>query len=229
MPQAPDSSSAKRRRAAVVLTALLATLSIPLLMLSVDRPVALAMEALPGWFRNLAGDITWLGKSLGWLLLSGAMALFWAWRAGRAESNGPLWSRERKRAIAAAFLFAAVAVAGIVTNLIKILIGRARPNPFLQEGIYGFHPWHLDADLRGFPSGHATTVFALAFALTMIRPHWRFPAFAVAMVIAATRVIVNAHFLSDIVGGMVVALLTVVCLGSLFERLGWRVAAEADR
>ena len=229
MPPAPDPSGAKRRRLAVILTALLATLSIPPLMLFADRPVALAMETLPGWLRSPAGDITWLGKSLGWLLLSAALALFWAWRAGRAERNGPLWSRERKRAIAAVFLFATVAVAGIVTNLIKILIGRARPNPFLHEGIYGFHPWHLDADLRGFPSGHATTVFALAFALTMIQPRWRYPAFAFAIVIAATRVVINAHFLSDIVGGMVVALLTAVWLRTLFERLGWPVGDEADR
>ncbi|MGH6880039.1 phosphatase PAP2 family protein [Hypericibacter sp.] len=228
MPPVPDRSSAKRRPAAVILTVALATLSIPPLMLFVDRPVALAMETLPGWFRSPAGDITWLGKSLGWLLLSGVLALFWAWRARRAEHGSPLGSRERKRAFAAAFLFATVALAGILTNLIKLLVGRSRPNSFLHEGIYEFRPWHLAADLRGFPSGHATTVFALAFAFAMIQPRWRLPAFAVAIVIAATRVIINAHFLSDVVGGMVVALLTAVWLRSIFERRGWRFAGEAD-
>ncbi len=229
MPPAPDLSSAKRRRTAIILTAVLATLAIPLLMLFADRPVALAMETLPGWFRNLAGDITWLGKSLSWLLLSAALGVFWTWRAHRAERGGSLRASRRRRATAAAYLFSAVAVSGILANLIKLLVGRARPNPFLHEGIYGFHPWHLDADLRGFPSGHATTVFALAFAFTMIQPRWRFPAFAFAIVIAATRVVINAHFLSDIVGGMVVALLTAVWLRSVFERLGWRFADEADR
>ena len=229
MPLATDPQSSKRRPASAILVAVLGTLAIPILMLFVDRPVALAMEALPAWFRNMAGDITWLGQSLGWLLLSGALVLFWTWRIRGAEHGSPLRARERKRAIAAAFLFAATALAGILTDLIKLLFGRSRPKLFLNEGTYGFYPWHMDVDLRGFPSGHATTMFALAFAIAMIRPAWRIPAFAFAIVIAATRVIINAHYLADVIGGLVVALATALWLRSVFERHGWRFADEADR
>ncbi|MFZ5790502.1 MAG: phosphatase PAP2 family protein [Pseudomonadota bacterium] len=191
------------------------------LMLFVDRPLAEAMEQLPVELRNLAGDVTSLGKSLGWLLLSAALAILFAWRA-RAP-NLPArrrWSM-RWRAQAAAFVFAAVALSGIVTDLIKLAVGRLRPNMLLQDGLYGFDPWHMDSDFRGFPSGHATTVFALALALGWIAPRWRWPAFIFALLIAATRIVINAHFLSDVVGGALVALLTALWLRQSFARRGW--------
>jgi undecaprenyl-diphosphatase len=229
MPLATDPQGSKRRSATAILVAVLGTLAIPILMLFVDRPVAQAMEALPTWFRNLAGDITWLGKALGWLLSSGALALFWTWRVRGAEQGSPLRARARKRAIAAAFLFATIALAGILTDLLKPLLSRSRPKLLLNEGTYGFYPWHLDADLQGFPSGHATTMFALAFAIAMIRPAWRIPAFAFAIVIAGTRVVINAHYLADVIGGLVVALATAFWLRFVFERRGWHFADEADR
>lgn len=224
-----DPSSAARLRSAAILLAAIATLSIPLLMLFVDRPAALAMKELPPWVQNLAGDITWIGKSLGWLLLSAGLALFWTWRARVSDRASPRQFRYRQRALASAFLFAAVALSGILANLIKLAVGRLRPKLFLGDGSYGFEPWHLDSDLRGFPSGHATTMFALAFAMTMIRPGWRLPAFAVAILISATRVIINAHYLSDVIGGMALALATALWLKRFFDRRGWHIAEDRIR
>jgi membrane-associated phospholipid phosphatase len=197
-------------------------------MLFVDRPIALAMKELPAWIENGAGAVTWLGKSLGWLLLSAGLALFWAARARLSDPASPGRSRCRRRALASAFLFAAVAVSGILANLIKLAVGRLRPNLFLSDGSYGFEPWHLDSDLRGFPSGHAATLFALAFAIALIRPGWRLPALAAAIVIAATRVVINAHYLSDVIGGLLVALVTVVWLERFFDRRGWRFSESRE-
>lgn len=217
-----------RLPSSAVLLGAIAALSIPALMLFADRPIALAMAALPGWFRNLAGDITWLGQALGWLLLSAGLALFWAWRSLRSDpvASGP--SLDRQRALTSAFLFAVVGVSGILTNLMKLVVGRLRPNLFLGNGSYGFDPWHFDPDLRSFPSGHASTVFALAFAIAMIRPAWRWPAFSVAILISATRVIIGAHYLSDVIGGMVVALITVLWLKRFFEQRGWLAVERRD-
>jgi membrane-associated phospholipid phosphatase len=229
MPPRADRPNPTRIPIAAVLLAGIAALSIPLLMLLADRPVALAMEELPPWFRNLAGDITWIGKSLGWLLLSAGLALFWTWRSHRSDPAGSHPSLYRRRALASAFLFSAVALSGIIANLIKLAVGRLRPNLFLGDGSYGFEPWHLDADLRGFPSGHTTTMFALAFAIAVIRPGWRLSAFAAAIVISATRIIINAHYLSDVIGGMVVALVTVLWLRRIFEQRGWLAMEHRPR
>lgn len=217
-----DHPSSKQSPSLAVLAVALAVLSIPLLMLFVDRPVALAMKELPAWLENGAGAVTWLGKSLGWLLLSAGLAFFWVGLARLTDPASRGRSRCRRLALASTFLFAAVAVSGILANLIKLAVGRARPNLFLSDGAYGFEPWHLDSDLRGFPSGHAATVFALAFAVAVIRPGWRLPSLAFAIVIAATRVVVNAHYLSDVIGGLLVALATVVWLERFFDRRGWQ-------
>ena len=214
--------------AGILLLAAVATLSIPLLMLFADRPLALAMEHLPVRFRNFAGEITNLGKSLGWLLLSAGLAVFWAVCARRTQQDPPTSSKHRRRALAAIFFFAAIALSGILANLIKLIVGRSRPKQFLADGFYAFEPWHLDVDLRAFPSGHATTVFALAFAVAMIRPAWRWPAFVFAIVISATRIIINAHYLSDVIGGLVVALMTVLWLRYLFDRYGWSFLPSRD-
>jgi membrane-associated phospholipid phosphatase len=219
----PPPTNARFPIAAARLAAV-ATLSIPLLMLFVDRPLALAMESLPVWLRDGAGDITSLGKSLVWLLLSAGLFVFWTWRANRTERGTPMHWQHRRRSWAAAFLFAVIALSGILTNLIKLIVGRSRPHEFLADGFYEFSPWHLDADLRSFPSGHTTTVFALAFGIAMIRPAWRVPAFALAIVISATRIIINAHYLSDVIGGMVVALVTAICLKLVCERYGWNIS-----
>src|SRR5260370_31982834 len=114
----PDRLSSMRLPSAAVFLGAIAALSIPALMLFADRSIALAMQELPGWFRNLASDITWLGKALGWLLLTAGLALFWAWRSRRSDpvACGP--SLDRQRALASAFLFAVVGVSGILTNLI---------------------------------------------------------------------------------------------------------------
>lgn len=201
--------------------AAIAALAIPPLMLFVDRPLAEAMERLPVALRDFAGDITSLGKSLGWLLLSAALAIFFAWRARSPDLPARRRWLMRWRAQAASFVFAVVALSGIATNLIKLAVGRLRPDMLLQDGLYGFDPWHMDSDFRGFPSGHATTVFALALALGWIAPRWRWPAFVFALLIAATRIVINAHFLSDVIAGGLVALVTALWLRRVYASHGW--------
>jgi membrane-associated phospholipid phosphatase len=210
----------------MTLLAVLATLAIPLLVLFVDRPLALAMETLPAWLRNAAGDITSIGKSLGWLLLTAGLFVLWGWRTRRAERGTTAYRQHRRRAAAAAFLFATIALSGILTNLIKLMVGRSRPQQLILDGLYEFSPWHLDSSLLSFPSGHATTMFALAFGIAIVQPAWRIPAFVLAMVISATRIIINAHYLSDVIGGTIVALVTAVCLRYVFDRCGWRPSPQ---
>jgi membrane-associated phospholipid phosphatase len=59
------------------------------------------------------------------------------------------------------FLFASVAVSGIVVDIIKVIAGRYRPSELFEKGLYGFDFFHLDRALTSFPSGHTTTAFCL--------------------------------------------------------------------
>jgi undecaprenyl-diphosphatase len=107
----------------------------------------------------------------------------------------------RDRRVDAAVLVAAAASTGLVTTLLKLAFRRARP-PFVDEAarLHSF----------SFPSGHASGAFAvyLLFALLLtdrLRRRWRAGAVGAAvlaaMLVAATRVLIPVHYLSDVIAG----------------------------
>lgn len=162
------------------------------------------------WARSLPPAIAWpfqavtdIGKS-GWVLVpSGLMVVLLLaadWSAVEPRTRAA-WSEIGQLLTA---LFIAVATGGIVTNVIKQVVGRARPVLFDREGPLSFDAFNFDYANASFPSGHATTAGAiLAFgwlAFPRGRPVWA----VVAIVIAVSRIVVGAHFPSDVVAGLIV-------------------------
>ena len=131
--------------------------------------------------------------SLVWLLLAAARGV----RGGRHER--------------AAFRLgvAAAAESALVNGLIKSLFRRKRP------------PWDVVRPHRirqpltsSFPSGHATAAFMSAILLSEGDPLWPLY-FAVAGVVATSRVYVKIHHASDVLAGVCAG----VGLGLLARRL----------
>jgi undecaprenyl-diphosphatase len=100
-------------------------------------------------------------------------------------------------------LFLTVVVGGqyILANVIKALVGRARPDLLRLTGFSG----------PSFPSGHATAAAATfaAFALLAGRRRTRGTKIALAAVsvglavlVAATRVLLGVHWLTDVMAGL---------------------------
>jgi membrane-associated phospholipid phosphatase len=93
---------------------------------------------------------------------------------------------------------ASLIAAGVITPVLKDVVGRARP---LQgEGRYRFKPFSGDAS---FPSGHTTEAFALA---TVVAEHadsrWvTAGAYGVATLVGVARVYRDAHWVSDTIAG----------------------------
>lgn len=131
-------------------------------------------------------------------------------------------------ALSLLFVFAAVALSGLAVNVLKILFGRARPDLLLEAGLYGFYPPGFDADFKSYPSGHANTVFALGLALGFLMPRWRWPLLALCGPLALSRVVVHAHYLSDVIGGAAVAVLTTFWLRDRCERWGFTFPVGSD-
>ena len=122
------------------------------------------------------------------------------------------------------FAFLAVLLSGLVVDLIKVVVGRARPKLLDLVWFYGFLPVNFRADYQSFPSGHAATAASVALALTYLRPDLRWFAVAFALPIVASRVIINAHFVGDVVGGAAIALFVTWALREWFA--GHRVVFE---
>lgn len=103
------------------------------------------------------------------------------------------------QAVARDGLAASILAAGIVTPVLKEIVGRSRPRQ--EEGTHNFSPFSGNAS---FPSGHATQAFAVA---GVIAEHygntWGVDALAygVASLVGYARLEHNAHFLSDVIAG----------------------------
>jgi lipid A 4'-phosphatase len=182
-----------------------------------DRPVALAMWNVDPRIHDAFEFITQFGLAKGWLI--GAAVAFAAFMGAARYRGGERAALWRVNAWRAAFLFLGVALSGIAVDLLKLVFGRARPKLLFRDGEYGF-TWHgSGADLWSFPSGHAATAAALAMALSLIWPRYWLTYWLAATLIFASRIIIDAHYLSDIIAGTYLAAAIVLALHAGFARL----------
>ncbi len=97
-------------------------------------------------------------------------------------------------AIRFSYVFLAIAVPGLAVSIIKRIIGRVRPS---ELGPFAYVPWSWRHEYASLPSGHTTTAVAAAVAIGALWPAARIPMWIFAAVIAASRVVIHAHFVSD--------------------------------
>ena len=183
------------------------------LFLDVDRPLAAYTRALDGSAHSVIDffrAITDFGKSKWYLWPCGLAAIFCGFLV-RGKDVRPVYRRLFAYVgVRAFFLFATIALSGILADIIKPFAGRARPKLWLDNQIYGFDPFNTRGYLwNGMPSGHTTTAFALAFSLSVLYPRLRVLWFAFALLLGASRVMVGAHYLSDVCAGAILGWLTV--------------------
>jgi membrane-associated phospholipid phosphatase len=101
------------------------------------------------------------------------------------------------------FVFVGIGGAGLIANLTKNIVGRARPELYDSVGPLAFKPFAFDADWASFPSGHATNIFAFATVIGMLWPKGRVLLYTVAAWIAASRVLIGQHYTTDVVLGAI--------------------------
>jgi membrane-associated phospholipid phosphatase len=109
----------------------------------------------------------------------------------------------------------------VTANILKHAIGRPRPK-FMDTGKFQFSPVS-GSGWDSFPSGHAAASFAVATVLAVKFPRARWPILAVAVAIAASRIIRGSHFLTDVAGGA--ALGCVMGAIAVHPWREWRAAA----
>lgn len=164
-----------------------------------DQAAALQRGSWPPALFRVARGTTNLGKSW-WILLGTGLLIMVGLIVMRKALTGATQRLGKSIAMVSTYIFSSVALAGLTANLAKRLIGRARPEFFSHEGIFG-RSMFSGADFESFPSGHSTTAGALAGCLAIVFPRARVPILLAGALMAITRVIVGAHFPSDVVAG----------------------------
>jgi len=101
----------------------------------------------------------------------------------------------RRRPLARLLLYVGVA------HLVSRLLAGVLKNVFLRARPYEANAGAFFADNgSAFPSGHAAHFWALFFALALAFPRLRIPALILALLVSASRVLVNDHFVGDVLG-----------------------------
>ncbi|MEO5923955.1 MAG: phosphatase PAP2 family protein [Bryobacteraceae bacterium] len=135
----------------------------------------------PKWMRLWMIAATRCGDGWLWLSLALLVVLF--------------GGEHRMEALTAAVSAGAVGVA--VFMKLKRMIGRKRPCALEP------HCWAelLPPDQFSFPSGHTITAFSVTVALSVFYPEIQAPLYFCAGSIAASRILLGMHFLSDVIAG----------------------------
>lgn len=113
-----------------------------------------------------------------------------------------------------AMVFLSCFIAYVVTFSIKMIVARSRPELLLSDQLYGFSWFNTSHAFTSMPSGHATVNFALAFAVSIfLCAEYRVLCVALilyAIAVAMSRVVIDAHFISDILVALTVASWSIV-------------------
>ena len=132
---------------------------------------------------------SWLGYFPGIWFLFGAAAL--GWPRGRAAAL--------RMCLAVAFAYI------MASGVIKPIVGRVRPShtPAMGARVLEAQP----PSSASFPSGHAATAVAGAVAAARVLPRAGWVFWALATLMAYSRVYVGVHYPTDLLGGAIVGAL----------------------
>ncbi len=114
------------------------------------------------------------------------------------------------------FLFVAIGLPSLFASIVKNMIGRARPGVGGSVNPSLFDPFHWAPAYASMPSGHATTAFAVLAAFGVLWPRARTVLLIYALLIAFSRIVVNAHYLSDVAAGALVGIIGVLLVRRYF-------------
>lgn len=190
-------------------------------MFLVDAQISGRMRGLPHWVSSFFDSITDYGKSGYVLWPLGLLFLFLC-------ALPPILPRVQQRVLAAmmvriGFLFTAVAMPSLFDTIIKRMIGRARPFTTGHPDPFVFRPLIWQNDYAGLPSGHATTAFAILVTFSTIWPRARPYLLIYALLIAVSRVVLTAHYPTDVAAGALVGIVGALLVRRWFalRRLGF--------
>jgi len=123
------------------------------------------------------------------------------------------------------YIFFSVLLATFIGEILKLLVGRGRPFVGGDANAFNFSPFARTEAFSSFPSGHALTAFALAFAVSSLWPRLNVAMWVFAVLICLSRVVLLAHHPSDVVAGALVGVVGAMSVRYWFaaRRLGFKI------
>jgi membrane-associated phospholipid phosphatase len=161
---------------------------------------------------------TWVDVNMWWSLVFGPFPL------RLAALLLVVWLLRRNARRLAIFVVTTMAVGGVLGVLLKLLVGRHRPD--LLEPV-------ARAAGFSFPSGHALNaalaagVFVLVL-LPVVKKRWLLWSAAVAVTVltGVSRIVLGVHWSSDVLAGWLLGIAVVAAMAAAFSRRGLEAVVE---
>lgn len=156
-----------------------------------DRPIAVFCENICTSITTLFSLVSLMGLGHPWLLFACFIIIF-----SYFQKNDD-WMRKGK-------LFLYSLIGSGTLSILKPIFGRSRPDLFFRENIYEFKwlTFQTNAEYWSFPSGHAATITGMMLICIYLWPKWKIPFIFCMITISFSRIVINQHYLSDVLCGM---------------------------
>jgi undecaprenyl-diphosphatase len=183
-----------KRQILLLLSGIFVTGAICYLLL--DKPLARWVETHSHYSADFWQIVTRIGLSQWYIVLSAALLLTYKFII-----------RDTILAWRSALVLCCVAGSGLFVSLFKWIFARYRPPMLFRESKFGFAFFEPGYMQHSFPSGHSATAAALVVLACLFMPRGRWLWIAMGLLVAASRIFVGAHYLSDVIAGWTAGIL----------------------
>ncbi|CAK7258484.1 Membrane-associated phospholipid phosphatase [Shinella sp. WSC3-e] len=202
-------------------TAILVVALVPL-----DPMLSQRAQGLPDAIVTFNARITDFG-TFAWMIYGSGFIVILAYIVRRVSRNETLAGRARTARRLSLYFFLTIGATSALVHLFKLIVGRARPELFAELGAYSLTPFAYDNLYASFPSGHSAAAGSFFGAFSMLAPRLR-PLFLLgALAIGISRVIVGAHYPSDVAAGLLLGLWAAIATAFFFAGREWLFRFDA--
>lgn len=185
-----------------------------------DPMISQRAQGLPGAIVAFNERITDFG-TFSWMIYGSGFVVILAYVLRRVSGSDTMGGKARTGGRLSLYFFLTIGATSALVHLFKLIVGRARPALFDEHGAYSLTPFAYDDLYSSFPSGHSAAVGAFFGAFSMLAPRLR-PLFLLgALTIGVSRIIVGAHYPSDVAAGLLLGLWTAIATAFFFARKEW--------
>ncbi|MFC3073952.1 phosphatase PAP2 family protein [Shinella pollutisoli] len=205
---------------------LAATVVLVVALVPFDPALSQRAQALPERIVLFNHAITDFG-TFRWMIYGSGLLVIVAYVLGRASRSATVAGRARTGLRLSLYFFLTIGATSALVHLAKLVVGRARPALLSERGAYDLTPLSFDTLFQSFPSGHSAAVGAFFGAFSMLVPGLRPLFLAGALTIGVSRVVVGAHYPSDVAAGLLLGLWTAIAAAFLFAGRQWLFRFDA--
>lgn len=197
-----------------------ASLVLALVFIPFDPRLSEQAQGLPEGIVGFNSAITDFG-TFSWMIYSSGLLAIFAYILGRVFQQYTYSGQIRTARRLLLYFFLTIGTSSALVHLFKFLIGRARPELLGELGAYSLTPFTGDILYESFPSGHSTAAGAFFGAFSLLMPRLRLVFLGLAVMIGVSRVIVGAHYPSDVAVGLLLGMWTAMAFAFIFARYNW--------